>query len=312
MDDTYMTNIKSVPITDYAQRLGFRIYKCGKYYGIKEHDSVRIDPTKNAFWRNSVFSKGNRGGSGSVIDFALEFGSCSDVASAIKEIAVMYGIERTKEYKPTYKNVVAEKNIIEPKREKGNVEYPQKADNMKRVWRYLYHERCIDNSVLKYFSAKGMLYQDTHGNCVFSTPYFACMRSTFGKKFAIDAKGCDYDECFYFKGKNATNTMVVCESVIDIMSYMSFLTINGQRYVDYSYLALTGTNKLESIFYHLSKESQLTNVILGLDNDKAGELAIKTIMSYGKEHFPSVKFQSHQAPNGKDWNKCLQLFIGER
>ena len=45
---------EDISITDYAVRLGFTLKKVGSYYTLKEHDSVRIDPVKNKFYRNSA------------------------------------------------------------------------------------------------------------------------------------------------------------------------------------------------------------------------------------------------------------------
>ena len=45
---------EQVRIGDYAaQRLGYTVVRKGRYFSLKEHDSVMIDPVKNCFWRNS-------------------------------------------------------------------------------------------------------------------------------------------------------------------------------------------------------------------------------------------------------------------
>lgn len=75
---SFLDNIKAVPITDYATRSGFTLVRKGKYFSLKEHDSVIIDVEKNCFWRNSRFSKGYKGGAGSIIDFAIEFNGATD------------------------------------------------------------------------------------------------------------------------------------------------------------------------------------------------------------------------------------------
>ena len=58
---------ENIKIVDYARKIGFTPKKVGRYYTLKEHDSVRIDPVKNIFWQNST------GKSGSVIDFSIAF-----------------------------------------------------------------------------------------------------------------------------------------------------------------------------------------------------------------------------------------------
>ena len=46
--------IKSYLIVDYAARIGFTPRRIGRYYTLKEHDSVRITPVKSCFWRNAT------------------------------------------------------------------------------------------------------------------------------------------------------------------------------------------------------------------------------------------------------------------
>ena len=47
---SFLDSIKAVPVTDLAQRMGYSLVKKGRYYSLKEHDSVIIDTTKNCFW----------------------------------------------------------------------------------------------------------------------------------------------------------------------------------------------------------------------------------------------------------------------
>ncbi len=54
---------KEIKIEDIARELGFTIVRKGEYLSTKEHDSLRINPEKNIFIRNSSGEKGT------VIDF---------------------------------------------------------------------------------------------------------------------------------------------------------------------------------------------------------------------------------------------------
>ena len=77
--------IKEISISDYAQSCGYTLVSMGTYFSLKEHDSVRISKRKNMFWRNS------NGASGSIIDFVMEFESCS-FDEAVEKLAERYGI----------------------------------------------------------------------------------------------------------------------------------------------------------------------------------------------------------------------------
>lgn len=97
------------------------------------------------------------------------------------------------------------------------------------------------------------------------------------------------------------------ESVIDIMSIMSHFCREHKKYTDYCYLALAGTTKLQSVFYHLEEETKngkpLDTVMVATDNDEAGEKAWGIINEELTEKgLKCVRFAS---PKGKDWNDFI-------
>lgn len=307
----FLENIKAVPITDYAQRSGFQLVRKGKYFSLKEHDSVMIDVNKNCFWRNSRFSKGYKGAAGSVIDFAIEFNGAADVKDAMKQIAALYGIEGDGKAKVKFETPKIPQEQSHRQYAKGSIELPEKSADNRCVYGYLLKTRKIEQSVIKYFLAKKMLYQDVRRNCVFHTgTVFGCVRGTdTTRRFVADLEGSDYNECFYFRGRNDAKTLVVAESVIDVMSIMSHFYKKNVRYVDYGYLALTGTNKIASVFYHLQKEQvggkPYTHVLIATDSDEAGEIAATRIAEeLSKMGISSERFA---APSGKDWNEYLTM-----
>lgn len=302
---TYLDKIKEISIVDHAERMGYTLVKKGKYYSLKEHDSVMIDIRKNCFWRNSSFSFGFKGGAGSVIDFVMEFEGYQDVKSAMDSLASEYGIERD-----NYEKVVIPKRerVIpdqKPQKEPGVLELPEQDDNIDAAYKYLLNTRKISKEVIAYFIKKDMLYQDVRKNVVFKTDKFACLRSTGSKKFVRDVKGCDYNRCFFFKGKENVDTMIISESVIDIMSIMSIYAKQGKDIENYAYLALSGTNKLGSVFYNLENESGIRNIIIGCDNDQPGINATEKIINAVQERKLDVSWIVQNAPSGKDWNEYL-------
>lgn len=309
---SFLENIKAVPITDFAQRSGYTPVRKGKYYTLKEHDSVIIDTAKNCFWRNSRFSMGCKGGAGSVIDFAIEFNGANDTKEAMRQIALMYGIEGDNEGKSSYQKPIVTETKDHKEVKPGCVSLPERDDDTRRVYAYLLKTRGIEQSVIRYFLGKKMLYQDKkHKNCVFHTgTTFGCVRGTDTlKRFVGDLEGCDYNECFFFRGKESARTLIVAESVIDIMSIMSQFCREKKRYNDYCYLALAGINKLESVFYHIEKERKrgfpIEMVLVATDTDEKGEEAARKIAdglaSYG------VEYKRYAPPQGKDWNEYLVL-----
>lgn len=90
---------EDLSIIEYASRSGFTLVRKGKYYSLKEHDSVMIDPVKNVYWQNSKMGYGKCiGKEGSIIDFAVNFNRMS-MYEAIREFEQMLGIPgKTKVY----------------------------------------------------------------------------------------------------------------------------------------------------------------------------------------------------------------------
>ena len=306
---TFLEKIKAIPITEYAEYCGFTLVKKGsRYVSLKEHDSVIIDTDKNCFWRNSVYQRGDKRGAGSVIDFAMEFMSFTEPKKAMRELALIYGISGDSEEVSFLKK---ERSVSSAKHT-DVIELPPASDNAKKVYAYLSQKRKIDISVIRYFLSNELLYQEKkYGNCVFvsENKKFACMRSTADKKFVGDVIGSDYNECFFFRPSEKSTSLIVAESVIDIMSIMTIFYQNKKRYTEYSYLALAGTNKLHSLYYHLEKEKDIKTVILAFDNDEAGEKAKASAISELSKY--NVEIKIYNPASEKDWNEYLQRRANE-
>lgn len=308
---SFTDQIKKIPITDYAQRIGYTLVRKGsRYVSLKEHDSIMIDTEKNAYWQNSQFVMGRKGGAGSIIDFAMNMRGY-DLNTALRELATMYGVEGNREAKVPFNAPKFEKPSNEKKREKGDIELPKAANNNTAVIKYLRDKRKIKPEIIESFIGRGMLYQDVRRNCVFHTDRFGCVRSTGEIKFVGDLNGCDYDECFLVKPTHPSklnNTLIVTEAVIDQMSVMSFLA-DKRDYQGYWYLALGGTNKAESIFNVLNRNPDIQTVVLCLDNDDAGRKATALVSERLKEL--GIKVVDFPPKAGKDWNEYIQI-LAER
>lgn len=308
---TFIDQIKKIPIEDYAARIGYTPVKKGsRYISLKEHDSIMIDTEKNAYWQNSEFVMGRKGGAGSVIDFAMNMRGY-DLNTALRELATMYGIVGNREAQVPFEKPKFEKASSEKKREKGDIELSKAAKSNTAVIKYLTEKRKIKSEIVHSFIDRGLLYQDVKRNCVFHTERFGCKRSTGEKRFAVDLKGNDYDECFLVKPTHPSklnNTLIVTEAVIDSMSVMSFLA-DKRDYQGYWYLALTGTNKTQAIFNALERNPNLQTVVLCMDNDEAGRKATEDVSARLKEL--GVRCIDYPAKEGKDWNEYIQI-LSER
>lgn len=254
---------QNVQIVSYAQELGYTLVRKGKYYTLKEHDSVRIDPEKNCFWRNSIGGDGKSSLGGSVIDFAVHFSGQS-----IKD--VMQDFAARVEGKGMNLTMSTPKITV---KERDTFNLPPKAKDMRRVYAYLIKSRYLDTDIVQEMVDKKMLYQDLKGNCVFVSydkeqPVFACLRGTnTEKRFVGDVANCNYSKGFYID--NHSDKLIVTESVINAMSIMSILNAKGIDHRQYDYMPMAGASKFEALVKHLHDEPK-KEIYLALDNDESG------------------------------------------
>lgn len=289
-----LEKLKDISIVDYARQIGFTPIKVGRYYSLKEHDSVRIDTSRNVFFRNSTGKKG------SIIDFVMAMRGIS-LGAAIKELNGNLG-----SLEPTEKR---EKNY--PDKDKPtSLQLPNKASSMKNVFAYLVKTRCISQKLVQELVDRDMLYQDDRNNCVFvsrneeNIAVFATIRGTNTyKRWVGDVYGCDYSHSFFID--NGANKLVVTESVIDALSFMDVMNQRGNYHLNYNYLALSGTGKAkEAIEYHIEKE-KYGEVLLALDSDTAGKRITAEMVSHINEIKPEINVSDYNPEIYKDWNEAL-------
>lgn len=289
---TDLEEIKKISITEYARQMGFTPVKIGSYYTLKEHDSVRIDPRKNIFFRNST------GDRGTVIDFVMAFKGVS-CGEAIKLLCDE--IELPKVYK--------EQNSVPQK--KKELILPAKARNMNNVFAYLVKTRCINQKIVQEMVDRDMLYQDERNNCVFVSrnengkSVFATVRGTnTDKKWVGDVSGCDYSHSFFID--NCSRNLIVTESVIDAMSMMDIKEQKGENHQEYNYLSVSGLGKSrEALGYHLGK-TLYDIVFLAFDNDDKGREIAKEMKKYIESINQDISVSMLIPEAAKDWNEELQ------
>lgn len=308
---------REISIIGYAGRLGFTPVRKGRYWSLREHDSVIIDPEKNCFWRNSGL--GSRT-SGSVIDFAMAFGDMSLVEALQtleKEIDTSSFIQKQANLAHTEDQRRNEKE----QRKEGELQLPERGGNMKRVFAYLIKTRGIDPEIVQAFVDHKQLYQDQKGNCVFvaweeETPVFGCIRGTHTeKRFLKDVEGSSYEKGFYIK--NGSCFTIMTESVIDAMSVMSILKAQGLDYAEYDYMILAGVEKAEPVLRKIGA-NDTQRIFLALDNDQAGRDAAvrieETVQRLGiqvEQMLPAEKDWNKELVEGKKAGKELKFFRGE-
>lgn len=294
-DEFYAAIKNNISIVDYASSLGFHVTKKGRYYSLKEHDSVMIDPERNCFWRNSTHA------SGSIIDFALEFTSMSMTE-------VLGEFERILDGRIGFQTSYALDDLPDFRAKKGTFELPKKVDHVRNIYAYLMNRK-IEKSVFSEFMDKHMLYQDVRNNCVFvaydekRVPVYAMLRGTNTyKTFKGDVEGSDYN--YMFRMEYDSDTLIVCESPIEVMSLMSLFIKNGKPIKKYDWCSLSGIQKRDAL-YKIAHDGSYKTFILALNNDVRGIQATKEIKSkLEAEYKANVNIWF---PEKKDWNDQLCL-----
>ena len=292
---------EQVKIADYARKLGYTLVKKGKYYSLKEHDSVMIDTEQNYYWRNSKpGSGGSIGQGGSVIDFVMEFESVS-LKAALRILGDQVDFS---DYSRTVSQAQKRRDVPKSK----SLQLPPKGKNMHKVFAYLIKTRGIAAEIVKELVRRKQLYQDDHGNCVFVSYddnqeiVFACRRGTNTyAPFYGDVAGSDYSRGFYLN--NQADRIYVTEAVIDALSVM---TLKGKYARQWNYLALNGVGKWQMICTYL-RDERICSVWIGLDNDDPGATAGILLARKVKEIRPGIEvhFDFPPGKEGKDWNEVL-------
>lgn len=288
----------SISIVDYAQEvLGFNVIKESRgMFRIEEHDSCKIYPN-NTFYRYSR-SKG-----GSIIDFIKHFEEC-DTKEAISKMQEYYA-----QYHPEIR-YDSKTGKATNHSSTHDMELPEKAETNKHVFTYLTQTRGIKPSIVQEYMDRKILYEDTNRNCVFvgklnGTIAYATLRSSNAKAtFKQDVLGSAKEVGVYIDNKS--DTLIVNEAVIDQMSYQC-LASNPKAY---SYLSSCGAaNCMNAVRLHMVKRPEAQNlkkIIIGLDDDEAGEVNTLKTIEFLKDNYPNIETLVHLPEGANDFNDQLK------
>lgn len=293
---------KSVDLVRVAEALGYSPKRIGRYYTLKEMDSIRIHDRRSWFRWSRQYETGEKGGS--QIDFLRVFGGLS-----FKE-AVLWLLEFS-----GYRRIGNQQEKIELKhqvpqvyeKEKKPFLLPQKATGNGYLYRYLNQNRCIRKEVIDYFVAKELIYESAaYHNIIFlgkdqeGVVRFASMRGVYdvnGKPFKCDVEG--NDKRYGFNVVNENNaTLDVFEGAIDLMSFVDI-------YDDYETnkiaLGMLADAPMETF---LMEHPNITTIRFHLDNDEHGRKATEVLMQ--KYYEKGFEVEDAPPPKGaKDMNEWL-------
>jgi hypothetical protein len=269
------------------------VKRVGNAYYLKDHDSLEIS---NGLWNWHSHGVGGK----NVVDYLIKVRGY-DFVSAVRELAgdAVHSYSVPQKSKP-------------PPERKPFALPPRNRDN-ERVIAYLM-ERGIDRPLILGCIERGSLYESGDGwhNCIFigrderGKAKFAAMRSTEGD-FKRDADGSDKAYGFVIppgfaidNRSNMSRVAAIFESPIDALSHQTL-------YPDFDGWRLSlGCTALAALTRFLEVHPEITHVVVGTDNDEAGNLAAAEI---GKRL--GITVTRSIPPAGKDWNEALQSIRNE-
>ncbi len=140
-----------------------------------------------------------------------------------------------------------------------------------------------------------------------------------GSDFIGDANGSDKHYSFGIPAAKKSDTLHLFESAIDLLSYGTLLKMYGRDWRKENLLSLAGVYKPKkelsesslpaALVRYLDEYPHIRKVILRLDNDLAGKLAARTLLTLLPKKY-DVVVAIRLSPQGKDYNDCLCMRLG--
>ncbi len=288
---TYLKNYEPYELVHFS----------GNTYTTKTHDSLKISNGKWMWWSRGI-------GGRSALDYLIKVRNHTFL-EAVQMIAGQATMQSPVSVPAPPK---AEKKLLLPK----------PCHSQTAVIRYL-EGRGVDAEIVRFCVMTGLIYEsEYYHNAVFvgrdsaGKARYAAIRGT-GTDFIGDANGSNKNYSFSISAEGKSRTVHLFESAIDLLSYATLLKMDGQDWRKEHLVSLAGVyqpaKEMENsripaaLNRFLTENSEVKEVILHLDNDRAGRLAAKAIQTVLPEQY---KTKDEPPERGKDCNDWLCLRLG--
>lgn len=242
------------------------IRKSRNEYSTKSHSSLRISNGLWTWWAKGI-------GGRSALDYLIKVEEMNFI-----EAALLLNNCITND-PPTMQKV----NVR--KQNKYHLKLPMKSQFPLKMYQYLMNKRGIDKEIVDYYVEKNMIYEAEKDHSVIfvgynnqGVPAFASKRSTDSDE-RRNLFGSDKRYSFNLQN-NLSSILHIFESPIDLMSFQTMQKMNRKGWNNENYLSidgatLIGKNIMESdipaaLEEFLMNHDNITDIILHLDNDRAG------------------------------------------
>lgn len=317
--------VQQINMLDYVKQLGYEVVKQGKSYRIPNQGGLFIDDKNNRFNCFAIKEQG-----GGIIQLAM-FLENKKWLEAIHSLMDRYNIKNTPiEFKENEKDNSIDKNNFNETNKDASEEVvmPQKGINSKRVFAYLNKSRYIDNEFIQRAFDEKLIYQSNRGSLIIrlkdennnnvgafwqNTVSFDNYSGKGNKGFVKNSKK-EYP--FEFKGTG--DKLYICESPIDMMSYLTIKKIKGEyeSIKDSSFIATWGINSEDMIKKYLKNNPHIKEINICYDNDINGTITIngeKIPHNHGQEKAKELQnilkdkyMVNIITPEEKDFNDVLK------
>lgn len=271
-------------------------------YVTRTHDSLHMSNGMWMWWSRGIGGK-------TALDYLIKVYDMPFLDAALMIYQCI--TEKPPIYKKTYP--IQQKN--------DDFRLPMVCSKPKRMFDYLIRERGIDKEIVNYYYLKGFIYECQNDHSVVFVGYDEKGKERFASKRATDDRwkkdvyGSDKHYSFRLVNK-ASNTVHVFESPIDLMSFQTLEKQNGREWNHENYLSLAGATaigkdieELElplALEHFLMNNKQIKEIILHLDNDRAGYETSEKIKYHLFDRYEII----NQSPKKyKDINEMLVTHI---
>ncbi len=275
---------------DYLTAKGVGLQKKGRYFAHPDHDSLQINSNGKWYWNS-------RGVGG--------YGAIS-LAKSLYDLGYLEAVidinQTTNGLSPTDFT----------KHVKGKFNYPSyyETKNTDSIFSYLTEKRMLDKEIVQSLIDQNLIVQDKLNNIIFKWMengeiVGATIQGTKpmenGGYFKNIMENSKEDGAFYFD-VGQPNKIAFFESVIDGISYLQLKPTENIRIVGLSGLKPQAVMNHLKQFLAYTQQHQLhiENVIIAVDNDKAGKE-----FSMQWEHVIGEEVLLFEVPQKKDWNEDL-------
>ena len=293
---------KKQNIVHFLQQTGYELIQHEHEYRGKIHDSLVIRENGSWYW-NSLSLGGN-----SPIELykqilIRDYGYIDEKEAAITAIKRLAGCDFERDV-PV--NIRAPENKARP----PNVplKLPERNTDNDRVISYLTETRKLDRDIVLGLIKYNKVYEEKHHhNAVFvaydseKREQNAFLRGTVpDKPFKKDVDLSDKSYVFTLLGYPKSSRVFCFESAIDAISHASIKKLDNADWRDGHRISLGGVTS-GGLERFLNDNPQITEVILGLDNDDAGNKKCEKLTKDLKDKYTVIR----EKPQYKDFNEDL-------